>query len=101
MHDGRRGELVSSAPGLKLASASRENIFDPLTLRAIGKRDDEPVGFPKHVHRSAIKLARLPPDVSDDPEAGQPSRKQAGNPVSDREIEPGQPLLPESHQEHS
>ena len=101
VHNRRIGQVIPAPSALKLASADGENVFDPLALAAIGKRDRETVGRAKDVYWSVISLARFPADVSDDPKAGQPSREPAGDPVGDREIEPRQRFLPEPHKQHS
>lgn len=101
VHDVRIGEVVAAASGLKLASAGGEDVFDPLTLAAISEGNGESAGRAEDVYRSVINLARFSADVSDDPEAGQPSGESAGDPVGDRKIEARQPLLAEAHEQHA
>ena len=95
------GEVVAAAYSLKLASAGGEDIFDPLTLAAISEGNRESAGRAEDIYRSVINLARFSADVSDDPEAGQPSGEAAGDPISDCEIEAQQPLLAKAHEQHA
>ena len=83
MDDGRIGQAVMTAAGLKLTSGGGQDIFDPLALAAVGKGDGESVGRSEDIYWSVINLAGFSADVSEDAEEGQPSCESAGDAVGD------------------
>jgi hypothetical protein len=99
--DGRIGQAVMTAAGLKLASGGGYDILDPLALAAVGKGDRESVGRAEDIYRSVIKLAGFSSDVSDDAEAGEPACEAAGDPISNGQVESGERFLAVAHHQHS
>ncbi len=57
MYDGWFKELIPHAASLKVASASRENILDPLAFPSVGERNQESFWSSKNIDWRPVDLA--------------------------------------------
>jgi hypothetical protein len=57
MHDGWCGKLIPNTASLKLASASRQHILDPLAFPSVGECDQESIRLSKNINGRLVEPA--------------------------------------------
>ena len=99
MRDSRVGKLIFLPASSEFAPACRQHVLHPLRLTAVGFRDDESSGCSKHVYWRSVDLSRLAPHVRENAKPRQPTRKQAGDPIRESNVNLRQPSLAKAHHE--
>src|SRR5262245_36106733 len=72
---------------LDLAATCREDVLDPVALRAIGEGEDVEVAVAKHIHRGGVRSPGFAPDMADDRESRQPTSDMASQRVGHTTVE--------------